>query len=58
MTFMVFLAADAAGCFQATCRELPKVTASGQDEEEALTRAELAIRDALDVWPSSPGAPT
>lgn len=55
-TFTVFLAADATGGFHVTCRELVDVMVSGNDEAEALARAELAIKDALDLRSRSAGS--
>ena len=48
-TYTVHLAPDNKGTFLVTCRELPEVTTFGEDEEEALSMAEEAIREALEA---------
>lgn len=46
-----------AGAFLVSCRELPEVSTFGVNEEEALTMAELAIKEALGPRRSSPEFP-
>lgn len=43
----VDLAPDERGTFLATCRDLPDVVMFVEDEEEAFTSAELAIKEVL-----------
>jgi predicted RNase H-like HicB family nuclease len=56
-TFTVYLTPDDQGIYLATCRELPAVVAFGESEEEALTRAEQVIQDALGGGRSSSDFP-
>ena len=56
-SYTVILASDDHGTFLVTCRELPEVTTFGENEEEALLMAELAIKEALGDRRSSPDFP-
>lgn len=56
--YTVYLTPDARGTFLVTCGEFPSVTTFGQDEEEALARAELAIREAIGGGPIAPDLPS
>jgi hypothetical protein len=58
LTFTVHLTPCGDGAFIATCSDLPEVTAIGEDEREALERAEDAIREALAFPPCSPDIPS
>lgn len=53
-TYTVYLTPDTNGTFVVTCRELPGILTSGEDEEEALDRAKEAIEEALGARRSSP----
>ena len=56
-TFTVYLSPYSKGTFLVTCRELPGVATFGDSEEEALSMAEEAIREALGAPRSSPDFP-
>ena len=58
MSYTVYLAPDDQGTFLVTCRELPDLLTFGEDEEEALSMAEIAIEEALRVRPSSANFPS
>lgn len=55
--YTVFLAPDEKGRFLVTCRELPGLRTFGEREDEALSRAEQAIREILGELPPSPDVP-
>ena len=55
--YTVYLAPDDRGTFLVTCRELPDLLTFGEDEDEALSMAEIAIEEAIGVRPSSADFP-
>ena len=56
-SYNVDLAPDNAGTFLVTCRELPELLTFGENEEEALIMAHLAIEEALSARRSPPDFP-
>ena len=57
ISYAVYLAPDKRGTFLVTCRELPDLLTFGEDEDEALSMAQIAIEEALGVRPSSANFP-
>lgn len=55
--YTVYLAPDERGTFLVTCRELPDLLTFGEDEDEALSMAQIAIEEALGTRPSSADFP-
>lgn len=55
--YTVDLAPHDNGTFLVTCRELPEVATFGENEEEALAMAEIAIEEALSARRASPDFP-
>ena len=57
ISYTVYFAPDDQGTFLVTCRELPDLLTFGEDEDEALSMAEIALVEALGVRPSSADLP-
>ena len=57
ISYTVYLAPDDQGTFLVTCRELPDLLTFGEDEDEALSMAEIALVETLGVRPSSADLP-
>ena len=57
ISYTVYLAPDDRGTFLVTCRELPDLLTFGEDEDEALSMAEIALVQALGTRPSSADFP-
>ena len=57
ISYTVYLAPDDQGMFLVTCRELPDLLTFGEDENEALSMAEIALVEALGVRSSSADFP-
>jgi predicted RNase H-like HicB family nuclease len=51
LMYTVYLTPDHRGMFAVTCREFPDLKTFGEDEEEALSMAEIAIEEALGTRP-------
>ena len=57
ISYTVYLAPDDRGTFLVTCRELPNLLTFGEDEDEALSMAQIALVEALGVRSSSADFP-
>ena len=57
VSYTVYVSPDVRGTFLVTCKELPDLRIDCENEEEALSLAEAAIREALGARPSSPDSP-
>ena len=56
-TYNIQLSPDDHGTFLVTCSELPEIATYGENEEEAMTMAQLAVEEALSTRRSSSDFP-